>query len=90
MSWSVSASGNPYNVKEELTKQFSYPLADGDAGLPDEGQKETVHRVAEMINQCLDTFSSNKDVKVLAYGHMSYSDIENKQGCYQEVHVEIS
>jgi hypothetical protein len=89
MSWSVSAFGKPAEVKEHLEKRFAYPLADGTAGLPDAGEKETVRLIKEMINQCLDTFDPEKTVKVTAYGHMAHQNWETKEGACQSVYLTI-
>lgn len=90
MSWSVSATGKPADVKAEIDKQFSYPLAERPAGLDDEGERETVRKVAETIAQCLGTFDPEKTVAVAAFGHMGYADWTAKTGKYQEVNLKIS
>jgi hypothetical protein len=90
MSWSVSASGAPEQVKTLLDQQFAYPLADAPAGLPDENEKETVRRVQGAIYQCLETFGPEKTVSVSAYGHMGYADYNTKEGAYQNVSVTIT
>ncbi len=89
MSWSVNAAGKIEDVQAELEKQFSYPLADGNAGLADEGEKETVRLVAGMIKQCLGTFSQDRTVSVSAFGHMGFTKWETKEGGYQNVNVAI-
>jgi len=88
MSWSVSASGKITEVKAELDKQFSYPLAEPN-GLADEGERETVRRIRDTITQCLETFDPEKTVKVAANGHMGFAKWDSKEGGYQEVHVTI-
>ena len=90
MSWSVSATGKPAEVKAELEHQFSYPLADAPAGLSDEGEKETVRRTADMVGQCLSTFDPEKPVRVTASGHMGFNNWDTKEGAYQSVNVSIS
>jgi hypothetical protein len=90
MSWSVNAAGKPADVKTELTKQFSYPLAGGSAGLSDMGERATVALVFSAIEQCLSTFDPEKEVTVTAFGHMSYADYEKKTGAYQNVNLTIS
>jgi hypothetical protein len=89
MSWSVSASGKPAQVKAELDRQFSYPLAEGSYGLADAGERETVRRVSETITQCLETFGEEKSVSVSAYGHMGWDSYDTNAGAYQQVTVSI-
>ena len=89
MSWSVNATGKILDVQAELAKQFAYPLADKPAGLADDGERETVHRIHVMISQCLDTFGPEKTVTVSAYGHMGFENYDTKAGAYQEVTISI-
>lgn len=89
MSWSVSAKGIPAEVQAELTRQFSYPLADAPAGLSDEGERETVRRIADTISQCLGTFDPAKTVAVSANGHMGFDSWDTKTGTVQTVAVSI-
>jgi hypothetical protein len=88
MSWSVSASGTPSEVKSMLADQFKPVLADTPAGLPDEGERETVRRISETINQVLDTFDPGGRVTVSAHGHMSGRSAG--AGAYQQVNLTIS
>ena len=69
MSWSVNASGKVEDVVEDLAKQFSMPLAEPPAGLADEGERETVKLVSDVVEQCLGTFAADRLVKVSANGH---------------------
>ena len=89
MSWSVNASGKPKDVKDELARQFLYPLAPAPSGLSDAGERETVLRIETAINQCLETFDPNKPVKVSANGHMAFDDYTTKTGPSQTVHLSI-
>jgi len=89
MSWSVSATGLPGNVKSELEKQFAYPLADAPAGLTDEGERETVRRIRDTISQILETFAPERELSVSASGHISFSDWDSKAGCSQTVLLSI-
>jgi hypothetical protein len=89
MSWSVSASGKSDVVKAELEKQFANPLAEGSAGLADEGEKETVRRIRETIWQTLETFGPDKTVTVSAYGHIGWENYDTRAGCYQNVSLKI-
>lgn len=89
MSWSVSASGKPAEVKTALEQQFSYPLAEGDAGLVDAGEKETVRNISKTIDQCLETFDPEQSVAVYAYGHMGFDNWDERKGAYQNVHLSI-
>ena len=90
MSWSVGASGTPTEVQAELDKQFSnWPLAEGDKGLSDVGEKATVVKVYETITKALSTFGPDQLVKVLASGHMGYQKWDTKDGGHQEVNLSI-
>ena len=89
MSWSVSASGKPAEVKAALETQFAYPLADGQSGLSDEGEKETVRRIKSAIEQTLDTFGADRDVTVCANGYMGYAVWDTKANPYQHVNLSI-
>ena len=90
MSWSVSASGKITDVLAELDRQFAHPLAEAPAGIPDEGEKETVRQVAAMIKQCLGTFDPGRSVNVSACGHMGFSDWDAKAHAFQNVQVSIT
>ncbi len=81
MSWSVSASGKPADVKAELDRQFTRSR--------DVSERETVRCVAATISQCIDTFDPERSVTVYAYGHMGFADWETKAGAFQEVNVSI-
>jgi hypothetical protein len=89
MSWSVNATGKPAEVKAELDRQFLGCLAPKPAGLSDDGERETVRRIAETITQCLETFDPEKAVSVSANGHMGYQDWDKKAGAYQNVSLTI-
>jgi hypothetical protein len=89
MSWSVSTTGKPGDVKTELARQFAFPLADPPAGLADDGERETVKRISETIAQCLDTFDQEKTVTVSANGHMGFANWDTKAGAYQQVSISI-
>ena len=91
MSWSVNAKGTPAEVRDELKQQFAYPLADGAAGLPDEGEKDTVRQVMGTLMQCLETFDPeiSEPVVVSANGHMGWADYQTKRGAYQSVSMTI-
>ena len=84
MSWSVSAKGTPAEVRGQLSEQFKGPLAEKPAGLNDDGERKTVQLVAEMIEQCLGTFASEKTVSASANGHISFA-----AGACQTVNVSI-
>ncbi len=90
MSWSASASGRVPEVLAELSRQFSYPLAEKPAGLTDDGERETVRLVAAMIAQCLGTFDPERFVRVAANGHIGFIDWEAKGGAHQQVSVTIT
>lgn len=89
MSWSVSASGTPSEVRGQLSEQFKGPLAEKPAGLSDDGERETVQRIAETIEQCLGTFGPENNVSVSANGHMGFADWDKKTGGYQTVNISI-
>lgn len=89
MSWSVSASGKPLEVKAELDRQFAYPLADKPAGLDDDGERETVRLIAETLGQCLETYGPERKVSVSANGHISFANFETKEGGNQTVNMSI-
>jgi hypothetical protein len=90
MSWSVSASGTPSEVRGRLSEQFKGPLAEKPAGLSDDGERETVQRIAETIEQCLGTFGPENQVSVSANGHMGFADWDKKTGGYQTVNISIT
>jgi 1-aminocyclopropane-1-carboxylate deaminase/D-cysteine desulfhydrase-like pyridoxal-dependent ACC family enzyme len=90
MSWSVTASGKIAEVKAELDRQFQFPLAKPPAGLSDEGERQTVRLISEMIAQCLDTFDPDKTVAVTANGHMDFQNWGRKAGACQTVSVAIN
>ena len=89
MSWSVNASGKVEDVVEDLAKQFSMPLAEPPAGLADEGERETVKLVSDVVEQCLGTFAADRLVKVSANGHMGYNNWDTKDGAFQEIHLSV-
>jgi hypothetical protein len=90
MSWSVSASGTPAEVRGRLSEQFKGPLAEKPAGLNDDGERETVRLIAETIEQCLGTFDPQKTVSVSASGHMGSEGYTTKAGAYQNVSLSIT
>lgn len=90
MSWSVSASGTPAEVRGQLSEQFKGPLAEKPAGLSDDGERETVQKIQELIEQITTTFDPEKSLSVSAYGHMGFADWETKAGCYQQVSLTIN
>jgi hypothetical protein len=85
MSWSVSGSGIPAEVRGQLSEQFKGPLAEKPAGLSDDGERETVKLVHELAEQILSTFAEDKSVSISAVGHMGFSDWDKKTGAYQSV-----
>lgn len=89
MSWSINASGKVDDVVESIVEQFAMPLAEPPAGLTDEGERETVKMVSDLVDQCLGTFGKDRLVRVSASGHLGYNDWEKKDSAYQEVRVEI-
>ena len=90
MSWSVSASGNPSEVRGQLSEQFKGPLGEKPAGLSDDGERETVQKVHELLEQISATFDPEGKLTVSANGHMGFTDWDKKTGCYQSVNVAVS
>jgi hypothetical protein len=90
MSWSVNASGTPAEVRGQLSQNFKGPLAEKPAGLSDDGERETVQRVHELLEQVLSTFGPEKALKVSACGHMGFNNYDTKEGAYQSVSLTIS
>ena len=90
MSWSVSGSGTPAEVRGQLSEQFKYPLADKPSGLSDDGERETVKQVADLCEQILATFDPNNQVAISANGHMGFADWDKKTGCYQSVNLTVT
>jgi len=89
MSWSVNATGTPSEVRGQLSEQFKAPLAEKPAGLSDDGERETVQRIHETIEQVLTTFDLDKKVSVSANGHMGFENWDTKAGAYQNVSLTI-
>lgn len=89
MSWSVSAAGTPPEVRGRMSEQFK-SLVDPQTGLSDEGERKTVQRVHELIEEALGTFADDVQINVLANGHLGYADWTNKTGGYQSVSVQIN
>jgi len=90
MSWSVSSSGLPGAVIEDIHKQlWAGPLADKPAGLSDDGERETVEHISETINQCLEAFDPERSVSVSANGHIGFTDWDKKTGANQSVNLSI-
>ena len=89
MSWSVSATGKPADVKMEMQRQFAFPLNHPPKGLSDVGERETVENVYRLIEQTLDTFDPEREVAVSASGHIGFKDYATKAGPYQQVNLSI-
>jgi len=89
MSWGVESNGKPDEVRIELSRQFSHPLALAQEGLDNPGEKTTVRLVHALIEQCLSTFDPEKSVQVSAAGHMGFDDWEHKNGPVQTVTISI-
>lgn len=90
MSWSVNATGTPAEVRGQISEQFKGPLAEKPAGLADDGERESVKLVHELIEQVLATFDTEKRVSVHANGHTGYADWDAKTGAYQNVKLTIT
>ena len=90
MSWSVTGSGTPAEVRGQLSEQFKYPLAEKPSGIDDDGERETVKLVSELCEQILSKCDPNNHVGVAALGHMVYADWENKTGCYMSVSLTVT
>lgn len=83
MSWSVSGSGTPSEVRGQLSAQFKSPLADGTAGLANADEKQTVQMVFDLCEYILTTFDPIGKVQITASGHMVV-------GSYQEVSLKVT
>lgn len=89
MSWSVNSTGSPAEVRGQLSEQFKGPLAEKPRGLSDDGERETVQKIAELIEQILSTFDPGRNVSISASGHIVFGDWENKTGGYQTVNLTV-
>jgi nucleoid DNA-binding protein len=90
MSWSVNAKGRVSEVKVELLKEFIYPLAAPPGGLTDEGERETVKLISEMLQQCLNSMDEGRQVQIIASGHFSCDNQETRAGAYQSIEIKIN
>jgi hypothetical protein len=90
MSWSVSASGKPSEVRGHLSKEFKGPLAEKPAGLSDDGERQSVRQVADLLEQITTTFDPEGQLTVSAVGHMGFADWDKKTGCYQSVNITVT
>jgi hypothetical protein len=90
MSWSVSASGTPSEVRGQLSEQFKGPLAAKPAGLSDDGERQSVRQVADLLEQISTTFDPEGRLNVSASGHMGFADWDKKTGGYQSVNLTIT
>ena len=90
MSWSVSSSGTPAEVRRVLSEQFKGPLAEPPGGLSDNGERVTVAHVVDLCEQVLVTFDPAIGIIIKASGHMRFDDYVNKTGCRQQVDISIT
>ena len=90
MSWSVNGSGTPAEVRGQLSEQFKGPLAEKPSGLSDDGERVTVQKTSDLLEQILATFDPEVKLSVSAYGHMGFADWDKKTGCYQSVNIAVS
>ena len=90
MSWSVNVKGVVSDVKVELTKEFVYPLAAPPGGLADDGERETVKLISEMLQQALNTFDDERRVQVVAPGHFTCDNPETRAGAYQSFSITVN
>lgn len=90
MSWSVNGSGTPAEVRGQLSEQFKYPLAEIPSGLSDDGERQTVQQVFDLLEQILTTFSPENQLAISANGHMGFADWATKAGCYQSVSIAVT
>lgn len=90
VSWSVSASGTPAEVRGKLSEQFKGPLAEKPAGLSDDGERESVQKIADLLEQVSTTFGDDRKLSVSANGHMGFADWDKKTGGYQNVSITVS
>lgn len=90
MSWGVNANGTPAEVRGQLSEQFKGPLAEKPAGLFDDGERETVRRIHETLEQIISTFGPEQTLSVSASGHMGFNDWNARAGAYQNVTLSIA
>lgn len=90
MSWNVSSSGTPAEVRGRLSEQFKGPLAEKPAGLSDDGERQSVQLVSELIEQILSTIDPERPVTVSAHGHMGFVDLDTKTGAFQNVSMSVT
>jgi hypothetical protein len=90
MSWSVNVKGVVSDVKIELVKEFVYPLAAPPGGLTDDGERETVRLISEMLQQALNTFDEGRQVQVVASGHFGCDNYETKAGAFQSFSISVN
>jgi len=90
MSWNVSSSGTPAEVRGRLSEQFKGPLAEKPAGLSDDGERQSVQLVSELIEQILSTIDPERPVTVSAHGHMGFVDWDTKTGAFQNVSMSVT
>lgn len=89
MSWSVNAGGKPSEVRGQLAEQFKGPLAEKPAGLSDDGERQTVKQVADLLDQVSTTFDPEGQLSISANGHIAFADWDKKTGGYQSVNITV-
>ena len=57
--------------------------------LSDDGERETVKQVADLLEQITTTFDPENKLDVKAFGHMGFADWDKKTGCYQNVNIAV-
>lgn len=90
MSWSAYASGKPAEVRGQLSEQFKGPLAEKPAGLFDDGERQTVQLIANLLEQISATIDPKGTMDVKAFGHMGSFGNEDRSGCYQSVNIVVN
>lgn len=90
MSWSVSASGTPAEVRGQLSEQFQIPLSEKPSGLADDGERETVQKISELLEQITTTFHDDATLAISANGHMGFTNWDTRSGSYQSVSITVT
>ena len=80
----------PSEVRGQLSEQFKGHLAEKPAGLSDDGERETVQKVAELLEQISTTFDPEGQFTVSAHGSMGFKDWAKKTGCHQSVNIAVA
>ena len=89
MSWSVSVSGTPAEVREQLARQVEALLAAPPAGLAGDAERATVKKVNELAGEVLDALDPERTLTIVASGFSTYGDPETKRGAFQSIDITV-